>query len=262
VNYTWAHSLGIAAQNNIQGQYTGGSTPNPIYYTQRNFRLNYGPSLFDIRHVVHLSGTYDLPFGRGRAYLNSSKLADYAVGGWTLGTIIGLQSGNPARIVGGYNTVNNIDGGVNLNGISRSDLQNAVGVFRSGNPWVTLFDPKFIASNNAANPAYLTPASTAGVFGYRPFVYGPSWYNVDLSVNKSIPIRESIRFTFQAEFLNLTNHPTFSFTNNNVNFNNLAVLGTSFGQTAGQTANNIGVGGNGNFFAPPRRVEFRANIEF
>ena len=261
VNYTWAHSLGIASQNNIQGQY-GSNTPNPIYYTQRNFRLNYGPSLFDIRHVVHLSGTYDLPFGKGRAFLNSSKLADYTVGSWTLGTIIGLQSGNPARIVGGYNTVNNLDGGVNLNGISSSDLQNAVGVFRSGNPWVTLFDPKFIAANGAANSAYLTPASTASVFGYRPVVYGPGWYNIDMSVNKSIPIHESIRFTFQAEFLNLTNHPTFGFTNNNVNSNNLAILGTNFGQTVGQTPNGFGVGGNGNFFAPPRRIEFRANIEF
>jgi hypothetical protein len=126
-----------------------------------------------------------------------------------------------------------------------------VGVFRSGNPWVTLFDPKFTASNGAANPTYLMPASTAGVLGYRPFVYGPGWYNIDLSVNKSIPIRESIRFTFQSEFLNLTNHPTFSFVNNNVNQNNLAILGTSFAQTT-----------NGNFFSPARRVEFRANLEF
>jgi hypothetical protein len=245
VNYTWAHSLGIAAQNGIQGQ------GNNIYYTQRNFRLNYGPSLFDIRHVLHASGTYDLPFGKNQPYLNNNKLADYTVGGWTIGTIIGLQTGNAVRIVGGYNTVNNTDAGVNLNGISGGDLQNSVGVFRSGNPWVTLLNPKLIGSNGAANPAYLTPASTAGVFGYRPFIYGPGWYNIDLSLNKSIPIRESVRFTFQAEFVNLLNHPTFSLTRNNVTPNNLGVLGTSFAQTT-----------NGNYFSAPRRIEFRANIEF
>ena len=88
-------------------------------------------------------------------------------------------------------------------------------------------------------------------FGYRPFVHGPGWYNIDLSVNKSIPIRESIRFTFQSEFLNLMNHPTFSFITNNVNQNNLGILQTTFGQAT-----------NGNFFSLARRIEFRANIEF
>jgi hypothetical protein len=60
VNYTWSHSPGISVQNGIQGQ------GNNIHYTDRNFRLNYEPGLFDIRHVVHASGTYDLPFGEGR----------------------------------------------------------------------------------------------------------------------------------------------------------------------------------------------------
>ena len=255
VNYTWAHSLGIAAQNGIQGQ------GNNIYYTQRNFRLNYGPSLFDIRHVVHASGTYDLPFGKGRSYLNNSKLGDYTVGGWTLGTIMAIQTGNPAILGGGYMTVNSNfgnDPGINLNGITASALQSMVGVYRSGNPWVTLFDPKLIGPNGAANPAYLTPASTAGVFGYRPYVYGPGWYNIDLSVNKSIPIRETIRFTFQSEFLNLTNHPTFSFVPANINPNNLGILGTSFGQTTNVNTPTA----NGNFFSGARQIEFRVNIEF
>jgi hypothetical protein len=238
VNYTFAHSLGIAAQNGIQGQ------DSFIYYTQRNFRLNYAPSLFDIRHVVHASGTYDLPFGKGKLFLKNSRLADYTVGGWTLGTIVSLQSGNPAIFGNGYLTVNNNDPGVVFNGTTVSQLQQTVGVYRTKDPWVLTFDPKFIASNGIANSTYITPASTPGVFGNRPYVYGPGWYNIDLSVNKSIPIRESVRFTLNAEFLNATNHPTF-------NIGNLAVQATNFGQTS-----------NGNFFSQARRIELRANIEF
>lgn len=246
VNYTWAHSLGIAAQNGIQGQ------GNNIYYTQRNFRLNYGPSLFDIRHVVHASGTYDLPFGRGRAYLNQNRLADYTLGGWTLGTIVVIQSGNPFQFGNGFNTLNNNDSGVILTGVTTKDLQNAIGVFRTGNPWVDIIDPKFIAANGAANPTYLGPNNIVGAFGYRPYVYGPGWYNVDLSVNKSFPIRESVRFTFQAEFLNATNHPTFNFTGSNTVIpNSLSVQSNSFGQST-----------NTNAFSGARRIEFRANIEF
>src|SRR5262249_51973316 len=138
VNYTWSHSLGIAAQNGIQGQ------GNNIYYTQRNFGLNYAPSLFDIRHAVHISGTYDLPFGKGKHFLSQGRALDYVAGGWTLGAIVFLQSGNPAQFSGGYNTVNNTDGGVNFNGLTVEDFQNAIGVRKTGNPWVVTFDPKFI----------------------------------------------------------------------------------------------------------------------
>jgi carboxypeptidase family protein len=238
VNYSWAHSLGIAAQDGIQGQ------GNNIYYTQRNFRLNYGPSIFDIRHVVHASGTYDLPFGKGRQFMHDSKLADYTIGGWTLGTIIVIQSGNPAIFGNGFGTLNNGDSGVILNGVTLGNLNNAVGVFRSGNPWVYTIDPKFIGANGAANTSLLGPNNIAGAFGYRPYVYGPGWYNMDFSLNKTVPIRESIRFTFQAEFLNATNHPTFTIAN-------LSVQSPSFGQST-----------NGNAFSQARRIEFRANLEF
>lgn len=239
VNYTWAHSLGIAAQNGIQGQ------GNNIYYTQRNFRLNYGPSLFDIRHVVHASGTYDLPFGKGKQYLNNNKLADYAVGGWTLGTIMVIQSGNPAQLSGGYGTLNGGDSGVVFNGATVADFQSGIQVQRTGNPWVVTVDRKYIgADGSAITGSYLSRNNTAGSFGYRPYVYGPQWFNVDLSANKTIPIREAIRFTLQAEFLNLTNHPTFS-------LGGLGITSTAFGQST-----------NGNAFSGARRIEFRANLEF
>ncbi len=95
VNYTLAHSLGLLSQNAIQGQATGAS----LYYTNRDFRLNYAPSAFDVRHVLHISGTYDLPFGKGRAFLNNSKLVEYTVGGWTLGTITTFQTGTPVVLI-------------------------------------------------------------------------------------------------------------------------------------------------------------------
>lgn len=90
VNYTWAKSLEVASQNGTQGQ------GNHIYYTARNFDLNYGPGLFDFRHVFRVSGTYDLPFGKGKRFLNYGGLADRVLGGWTIGTISVFQSGNPA----------------------------------------------------------------------------------------------------------------------------------------------------------------------
>ncbi|PYT92366.1 MAG: carboxypeptidase regulatory-like domain-containing protein, partial [Acidobacteria bacterium] len=76
VNYTWSHTLGLQPD----GQWLGTSN----VFTMRDTRLAYGPTTFDLRHVVHASGTYDLPFGRGKALLNRSRILDRVVGGWTL----------------------------------------------------------------------------------------------------------------------------------------------------------------------------------
>ena len=63
---------------------------NPFYA-----RLDWGNADFVRTHYGIVNYTYDLPFGRGRAYLNQNRLTDYTVGGWTLGTIVVIQSGNP-----------------------------------------------------------------------------------------------------------------------------------------------------------------------
>jgi Carboxypeptidase regulatory-like domain len=244
VNYSLGKSLVLAPVNAYQANAAAqaGSLAG-LYLTDRNFRLNYGPSGFDIRQVLHASGTYDLPFGRGKKWLSRGKLADEIVGGWTLGTILVMQSGSPTQLSGGYSTVNANDAGVVLSG-PLSQLQSNVGVYKSGNPWVSTVNPTLLQGNGEVNQTFMSPAQTAGIWGYRGFAWGPRWWNDDLSLNKAIPIRESMHFTFQAQFLNLFNHPTFSFPTTGLNAQSL-----TFGQsTAGPTL--------------PRRIELRANLEF
>ncbi|HTP35097.1 MAG TPA: carboxypeptidase-like regulatory domain-containing protein [Candidatus Acidoferrales bacterium] len=248
VNYTLSHALLLGPANAYQGNVTSqNGFVAGLFLSDRNFRMNYGPSPFDVRHIIHASGTYDLPFGKGKMFLNQNKVVDHIVGGWTLGTIVVFQTGTLAQMNGGYNTVNANDAGlVFQNGFTASQLQSNVGVYHSGNPFVYVFDPgKFLAPNGSANTNYMTPITTAGAWGYRPMIYGPHWFNADLSVNKTIPIRESIRLLFQGEFLNLFNHPTFSFANTTP----LNIQSTAFGQlTSGPTT--------------ARRIELRANLEF
>jgi Carboxypeptidase regulatory-like domain len=245
MNYTLAKSLVLGPVNAYQAN-VGSQAGNlaGLYLTNRDFRLNYGPSGFDIRHVFHASGTYDLPFGAGRRFLHQSKVANATLGGWTIGTIVIMQSGRPTQMGGGFLTVNQNDAGVVFNGITPAQLQSSVGVYRGANPWVETLDPNKvpILSSGAIDPKLLTPASTAGAWGYRPFIYGPRWWNADLSLNKTIPIRESVRFIFQAQFLNVFNHPTF-------NLGALSPQALNFGQSTGGPTD-------------PRRIEFRANIEF
>ncbi len=249
-NYTWSHSLGLASPNDWTGALT--------VFSLRDLGKGYGPSLFDLTHVVHVNGTYDLPFGHSKAFLSSSRVADKVLGGITVGTIVTAQSGFPFRLKGGNNTFNDYgDSGVVLHGITSSQLQKAVGVYRvPGKTYANLIDPKYISSRGA-NPAYITPNTTPGTIGSIIYLHGPHAFFQDLSLSKAIPIHERFMFRLQGEFLNAWNHPVFGATQAGSSgaFNN-NIQSRSFGRggvTNESTGDGAGFG---------RIIELRGNIEF
>ena len=243
-NYTWSHSLGLASNN----QYT--AQANNIY-TLRDLSKSYGPTLFDVTHVTHISGTYDLPFGRGRALFNHNAFVDRVIGGFNIGTILTYQTGTPFLLMGGYKTYNDYaDGGVNLIGISPHDLQKAVGVYRlPGQTTANLIDPKYIGATGSANPNYIQPNATPGTIGRILYLHGPSAFYDDISVTKAIAIKEGVNVRLQSEFLNAFNHPVFG----NTTRSTTATLQSTTFSRAGVTNETAGFG---------RIIELRANIEF
>jgi len=265
-NYTWSHTLGVSTPNNWQGQANT--------FTLRNMRLSYGPTLFDIRHAINVNGSYDLPFGRGKQFLNQNAVLDKVVGGWTIGTILGFQTGAPFLLQGGYNTINanpNNDGygdsGVTLNGVTRSQLQSAVGVYRiPGQANVSFLNPKYLASptGGGANAQFITPNTTPGTIGQLVYLYAPHYFNDDLAITKLFPIRESVKFSFQAEMLNAFNHPNFQ--PGATNGCTYACYSSGFTPNVQQQGFAIGgISPNYNPASPnqgARVIELRANIEF
>lgn len=241
VNYTLSKSLG-----NSSNQATGSTANVASVYTLHNLQYNYTPISYDIRNALKLSGTYALPFGKGKAYLSHSKLLNYAVGGWTAGMVTIYQSGQPIVLSGGLSsTINSAsDGGVRfVGGTTARDIQSSVGVSRAaaGASYVNLIGKKF-QGTSTANTAYVVPNTTPGVMGNIPFIYGPKWNNFDLAATKDIPVFEAVHVNIQGVFLNAFNHPewiggTFS------------TQSTTFGTTStvAQAA---------------RRVELRANVTF
>ena len=255
-NYTLGHSL----DNNVQGSITpgiyggggngaGGNGPAgnsaPGYYTLRNRHLNYFPSSFDIRQVFHLSGTYDLPFGHKQPFFNTNPIANAVIGGWTIGTILTRQTGDPHLFNGGTQTFNQSDSGISLTGVSVSQLQKQIGV-RPGVPGsgrVSLFDPKYInSSSGQANTQYISPQFTAGQFGTLMWLHDPKWISTDMAITKVIPLPENTNFTLQAAFINAFNHVAWAGMDT-------GVQDGTFGTTNG-TANG------------PRNIEIRGNFRF
>ena len=260
-NYTWSHTLGIGSQNNWQGQ--------GALFTLRDMRLSYGPALYDLRHVIHISGNYDLPFGRGRQYLSNNAVLDRVVGGWTIGTIFTFQSGYPFLLGSGDMTFNDFaDSGVVLNGVTASQLQSSVGTYRiPGTTQVSLINPKYLASSTGggANPQFILPNTTPGTIGQRVWLHGPHMTFDDLAITKNFAITESVRFNLQAEMLNAFNHPVFSpgVANGCTYFCfgsqfSPYVLSGNFGIVNGPYNPNPANTTNGG----ARIVELRANVEF
>jgi len=249
VNYTYSHTLGIQPDNQWLGTVT--------VFTIRDLRQSYGPTAFDIRHVVHGSGTYDLPFGAGKAFLNQRGVVDKVVGGWSLGTILTIQSGLPFQLFGGYNTFNDYgDGGLNFSGVSASQLQRSVGVYHVNGPYSYVINPSLLQPTNSCPSSYITGVcqnTTPGTFGVNPWLYGPHMWNDDLSLSKDVAITERFHFKFQAEMLNVFNHPNWG-TPGGIGANNLLYgnFGTATTQSMVSNSPNGGA----------RLIELRANISF
>ena len=256
-NYNWSHTLGFDSQE----QWTATNNLFTMRPSMKN--LNYTPAEYDIRQVIHANGTYDLPFGKGKAWLNGNNALSSILGNWTLGNIVTWQTGMPQLLTGGYQTFNDYaDGGVTLsNGVTTHDLQKAVHVHRlpasvvaanwaNGTPnYVVMLDSRYLASstNGGANTTYINPNTTAGVLQPPLFLHGTHGFYHDLSVSKNFPVWEGVKLQFQGEFLNLWNHPVFG---NGNGFMNASAQSNSFGLATGGPNNG------------PRHIQLRANIEF
>lgn len=244
VNYAWAHAMNDRYNKNVD------NIGN--FATLRNRRLDYGPSTFDIRHVLQAFGTYDLPVGRGRKFAVNNSILDGVIGGWTVGAIFRMQSGLPFKLSSGRMTVNQSDAGVVLSGTTKaSDLQKMVGVFKGSGPDVLFLDQKLIGSDGRANSSFLAPPTTPGEFGSFVYLYGPRFVTTDLSLAKVAPIiKEKLRMEFRAEMVNAFNHPIFEVpTGGTFGVTPVSITATNFGRTT--TATTV-----------PRQVQFRVRFTF
>jgi hypothetical protein len=99
-NYTFSHSLDDSS--GLQTDFGFGSANNSGPFIENPIRqgANYGSSDFDIRHLINASAVWQMPFGKGRALMNTENKAVQAVlGGWQVSGIFrwntGLPSGSP-----------------------------------------------------------------------------------------------------------------------------------------------------------------------
>ena len=209
-NYVWSHFL-----DDIDSSGWGSHAGAQQVQNSFNPSANYGNSNFDIRNAFKGAVLYQLPFGRGRQFLNNSTLLDEIIGGWQTSGTLTLLSGQPYTAV--------MSSGTNSYSLAGNNFQWFPDVV--GNP--TLSHRGVNQWFNEA--AFAVPAS--GTFGNegRNSLNGPGFALVNLSLGKTFDIWEQVHLQVRADANNAFNHPNFAFPDANlqVGSNGAITTGTS-----------------------------------
>lgn len=90
-NYTFQKTLTDLPfeDQNRQGEVQESANPD----------LNYGRSDFDRTHVLNANMIYELPFGKGKKFLDQGGWVNALFGGWQFTSIVNIESGAPIGII-------------------------------------------------------------------------------------------------------------------------------------------------------------------
>ncbi|MEO8573119.1 MAG: carboxypeptidase regulatory-like domain-containing protein [Pyrinomonadaceae bacterium] len=251
------------------------------YLDNNNKGLDYSRAQYDRTHTFNFNAIYELPFGKGKKFLNDSGPLDWIFGGLQMSSIVTLSSGVPVSILDNSGTLNR--GGRSTwqsatSTLSAAEIKQLTGVFKTPNG-VFGIDPSVLyatGSNGlrvdlnqplpvgvtitsiraAADPSVGTGKYAGQVFFYnnagttgnlpRNFINGPKYINWDAGLSKNIKFGEARRLQLRWEVFNVLNHANFFATDLTqvFNVNNT----TDFGKLKGGYA--------------PRIMQFGARFDF
>jgi hypothetical protein len=204
-NYTWSKSIDDASLYDTNVTWLGNYGPNSGFALQDPNKpyLERSLSTFDVPQQAKINYTYELPFGRGKAFLNTAPRAvDLVLGGWKTAGVWSLRSGFPLQF-----TVENGGSPIWSYGPQRPNLAGTPR--RSGGP-----DSNWI-NNYFANPqVFQIPA--AYTLGDTPRAIGNIRSPFSLTNNASImkdfglsSSHKEMQFEVRLEAENALNHPIF-----------------------------------------------------
>jgi hypothetical protein len=220
-NYTFAKSMDDSSDSSPDVRVlTSGSVKGQVALGG-SLKGDWALSAFDVKHAFSSTFTWDLPFGKGRAFLkNAPWYVNGPLGGWVVSGVARLVGGNPYQP---FLTDPNLLGGAGFNRVVRPNIVSGVPL---KNP---LWDPKCrvgtgvgTTSFNVCEP-YINPSAFVrppkGQLGNAPrtlSIREPSRQYFDLSIQKDFPMpwiggEGKRRINFRVDALNLFNHPVFYF---------------------------------------------------
>lgn len=166
----------------------------------------------DRPQTVAIAGTYELPFGKGRTFLNRGGVVNAVLGGWQISPLLQYSSGTPLFTgtggsvrVSGDPLGNNCAPCNRANVVSYNDMMFSYDNVYKGLPVINKAD--------FSNPG-------PWVLGNAPRVLGqlrnPTRLNENIALAKYFPLGEHVRLKLEVEYFNVLNRVIFGSPNTNL----------------------------------------------
>ncbi len=259
VNYTFQKTLSNVPDEgqNRQGEIQDNGNPD----------LDYGRTDYDRTHTVNANMIYELPFGRGKRFLNQGGFMDKVFGGFQFTSIVNLSSGPPLSILDPRSTSTitfQSDRQRALSNLTDDEIKNLFGVFNTPNGIYTINPRVLFATarndvtratqridltqplpagftlvsvratspiNEAPFPEQVFFFNEAGQVGNLPlnFINGLPYLNWDAGLSKSIRFAEKYKLQFRVEVFNLLNNQVPFFGSDlNIDSNNFGEVTSTY----------------------------------
>lgn len=232
MNYVWSKNLANMDSSLI------GDNDGPLDYY--NLKLEKTIAEYDQPHMFKAYVNYELPFGKGRPLLqDAGKVVNTLAGGWSVAGVINYYSGTPMQFSGSFplsggwngatNRLNVAPGNLKVSGFDKSKFELSL---------ATSPDNTYLDKSKFSDPAPLTMGA-----GAKRYAAARNFGNIseNLTLTKTHPISERVRFQLRAEFLNLFNRHQLGGINTGINNPN-------FGQVTSVSGN--------------RQMQLSARIDF
>jgi hypothetical protein len=154
---------------------------------------DYSPLGFNHSVTSANSFIYELPFGKGKRFLNQG-VGSWILGGWQASGIVSLQTGSPLYFSAS---------GSQLNTPNTRQMPNQTGPFRklygigTNNAW---FD-----TSSFTQPVGAVPGNVG-----KNVYSGPGSVTFDAAASRMFPIYDRVSLKFRMDAFNVMNHPSFN----------------------------------------------------
>lgn len=183
VSYTWSRTIDTSsgwfdAENGIGGR------PVQNYWNIADAR---GTSAYDVPHILTWAGSVELPFGPSKRWIKAGA-ASWILGDWQVSWWLLARSGQPMTVTAGGDPAN-----MGYSNYARADLV--------GDP--TLANPSADQWFNTA--AFAAPVNAFGN-SRKNLLRAPRFWNVDLTVQRNVPLGKGRALQLRLEAFNVFNN--------------------------------------------------------
>ena len=213
------------------------------YADQYNPKGEWAIGAQNVNYQIVSSVIYELPFGHGKAFLNSAgKGANLLVNGWQLAGIENWSTGNPVVL----NTFDNGTTAETIFTLGQRPAWNGKSSSKGTGPYTKFNWQDF------AKPAPYTIGNAPRALGW---VHNPDSQNFDFSLTKNTRFGDRYNVQIRMEMFNAFNHPNLGSVDSNFG-------DQSFDSNGNRTGGNFGKVPTGSFSNSSRQIQLAAKFYY